>query len=303
MRGRFVGAFAGWCGWLLLTAGFAVAQADPIEVRYTDIRRALTRADGVVGERPDAALAALTEAGSALVAWASNDDAIAARLPVLTARTRQAITRGRVEEARAGIALLGGINERLLFDAAIAATLEGRAGATQARLRALSRDLGFAAEVHAALTDPSTPLPALRFWVEEGVAGVLARDLDGIESLDSSAAYLAFTRGYAHLLIVQESPRAPDTTAARYLAGAEAAANGGPGSWASTGTALAVDLERFAAAAAARRATIPRSEAPPTAADGAGGALTAVGAVAMLVGLVWWWWHRRHARRPLAGTA
>jgi len=247
---------------LALTAAAWAQEQDAFVQRYglavDNLRRSVEAmpADGVTArESVDRAFASLLT----LARDAAGNTLITGMQRVFD-RARTAITNGSRDDLAVQAAVLEGGFQRLLYDAALRAAIDGDLPLARARLLRVADDVGFAPADRAALADPNQPTATLRFLMEVGVAEAVSTRLAVASELapsDTGAAYRALANAYGSFLLVQDSPRTVATLNQRFVQAANALVDG---ETAELQRALAeVDAEIVAMGTAARerRASVP----------------------------------------------
>lgn len=257
---------------VLVLATLASAQAQPAleqdaylqryEIAVDNLRTAVSAmpGDGVLArESVDRAFNALLtlsrdSAGSQLVM----------ALERIFERSRTAIGNGSQDDLAVQAAVLEGGFQRLVYDAALQAAVDGDLPLARERLDRLAQDLGFAEVDRQALADPSQPASALRFHVEAGTADAIALQLGVARELAASStggAYRALARAYGSYLLVQDSPRTQAQLNQAFVAAATALVEGDAEGYASGLQSVSEGIETLGTAARERRASVPEAVA------------------------------------------
>lgn len=261
----------------LVLATFVSAQAQPAqeqdaylqryEIAVDNLRTAVSAmpGDGVLArESVDRAFNALLtmsrdSAGSQLVM----------ALERIFERSRTAIGNGSQDDVAVQAAVLEGGFQRLVYDAALQAAVDGDLPLARERLDRLAQVLGFTEADRLALIDPSQPASALRFHVEAGTADAIALQLGVARELASSStggAYRALARAYGSYLLVQDSPRTQAQLNQAFVTAANALVEGDTEAFTNGLQTLTQGVEALGTAARERRVSVPGSaaEAEPT---------------------------------------
>ncbi len=175
-------------------------------------------------------------------------------------RARTAISNGSVDDLAVQAAVLEGGFQRLAYEAALRAAVDGDLELARLRLGRIADDIGFSESDRTAITDPSQPASALRFHLEAGVANVMATRLAVARELAASntgAAYRALARAYGHFLLVQDSPRAEGSLNAGFVRAAGALVAGETALVVDALTEVEAGIADLGTAARERRTSVP----------------------------------------------
>jgi hypothetical protein len=221
---------------LAATLAFAVAFAqetateDDVLRRYQLATDSLTAAVDALPDDAVEARSALDRAFSALLTLSRGDgNALADSLDRVFERARTAIdNRSETDLAVQARVLVGGF-QRLLFEAALIAAVEGDQELARERLLALADDVGLG-EARIAQLQAETQAGPLRRVFEAGVAEQVAARLDLLLAAgapqDTDAAYRDLARAYADYLLVQDSGRLDPASNERFVAAARGLVDG-----------------------------------------------------------------------------
>ena len=175
-------------------------------------------------------------------------------------RARTAIGNNSRDDLAVQAAVLRGGFQRLLYDAALRAAIDGDLPTARARLLRVADDVGFAPADRAALADPNQPTATLRFLMEVGVAEVVTTRLAVASELapsDTGAAYRALADAYGTFLLVQDSPRTVATLNQRFVEAANALVAGDTGELLVALDDVDAQILAMGTAAQERRASVP----------------------------------------------
>ena len=262
---------------LAATLAFAVAFAqeatpeDDVLRRYQLATDSLTAAVVALPDDAVEARSALDRAFSALLTLSRGDgSALADSLDRVFERARTAIdNRSETDLAVQAQVLVGGF-QRLLFEAALIAAVEGDEELARARLLALAADVGLG-EARIAQLQAEAQAGPLRRVFEAGVAEQVAARLNLLQDAgapdDTDAAYRDLARAYADFLLVQDSGRLDPTSNERFVDAARGLVDGDDETYLAALDALSSDLADLRDAADAG--------APPRADVGDGAAVVA----------------------------
>jgi hypothetical protein len=179
-------------------------------------------------------------------------------------RARTAITNGSADDLAVQAAVLAGGFQRLAYEAALIAALDGDLDLARERLLRVADDVGFTEADRAALADPAQPAAALRFHVETGAAAAMEAQLALARELVATspgAAYRAIARAYGTFLLVQDSPRSAGTLNQNFVDAAGALVAGDPAGVIAAVEAIEADVAALGTAARERRTSVPGSGA------------------------------------------
>ncbi|MDF1523493.1 MAG: hypothetical protein P1P87_11870, partial [Trueperaceae bacterium] len=177
-------------------------------------------------------------------------------------RARTAITNGSADDLAVQAAVLAGGFQRLAYEAALIAALDGDLDVARQRLLRVADDVGFTEADRAALADPAQPAATLRFHVETGAAAAMEAQLALARELVATspgAAYRAIARAYGTFLLVQDSPRAAGTLNQGFVDAAVALVDGDPAAVIAAVEAIEADVAALGTAARERRTSVPES--------------------------------------------
>lgn len=175
-------------------------------------------------------------------------------------RARTAITNGSADDLAVQAAVLAGGFQRLAYEAALIAALEGDLDVARQRLLRVADDVGFTEGDRAALADPAQPAAMLRFHVETGAAAAMEGQLALARELVATspgAAYRALADAYGTFLLVQDSPRAAGTLNQGFVDAAGALVGGDPAGVIAAVEAIEADVAALGTAARERRTSVP----------------------------------------------
>jgi hypothetical protein len=173
-------------------------------------------------------------------------------------RARTAIGNGSQDDLAVQAAVLEGGFQRLVYDSALRAAVDGNLPLARSRLVRLADSLGVAEAERLALADPDGAAAALRYELESGVADVIAARLaDARERGAGGDAYRALASAYGAFLLVQDSPRAAASLNQRFVDAANAIVAGEAEGFDDALTAIERDVVALAAAARERRTSVP----------------------------------------------
>jgi hypothetical protein len=175
-------------------------------------------------------------------------------------RARTAISNGSVDDLAVQAAVLEGGFQRLAYEAALRAAVDGDLELARTRLGRIADDIGFSESDRVALVDPSQPASALRFHLEAGVADVMATRLAVARELaatNTGASYRALARAYGHFLLVQDSPRAEGSLNGGFVRAASALVAGETALVVDALTEVEAGIAELATAARERRTSVP----------------------------------------------
>ncbi len=259
--------------WLLLAAlllGVVTAQQDDAYLeRYglaiENLERAVTAlpSDAVLArEELDGAFSALRTLSREAAAGP-----LAAALERVVERARVAIGNASQDDLAVQAAVLEGGFQRLVFDSALRAAVEGDLPLARQRLERVGQDLGMAQADLDSLAGPDQPIANLRFDFEAGVADVIETRLAVAQELAPTSvggAYRAMARAYGAFLLVQDSPRTQATLNQTFVEAAEALVDGRVEEATTSLGSLRDGIAELGIAARAREAG-PTAAVPPTA--------------------------------------
>jgi hypothetical protein len=183
---------------------------------------------------------------------------LASALERVFERARTAIANGSQDDLAVQAAVLEGGFQRLVYDSALRAAVDGNVPLARARLVRLAEGLGVAEADRAALADPDGASAALRFDLESGVADVIAdRIADARAQGADGGAYRALASAYGAFLLVQDSPRAAANLNQAFVEAATALVDGDDEALDARLVAVEADIRALGAAARERRTSVP----------------------------------------------
>jgi hypothetical protein len=235
----------------LLVATFAWAQQeaapeDDVLQRYLLATERLEEAAAALPGDAAAAQQSLDRAFSALLTLArGSSGTLAESLDRVFERARTAVENRSATDLAVQTTVLRGGFQRLLYESALTAAVEGRPDLARSRLLQLARDVGLGA----ARLDQLEQLDqagALRTVFEGGVAEQVAARLGALQEAgapaNTDAAYRELSRAYADYLLVQDSGRIDPGTDERFVQAAQALVDGDSGTYLAELGALTGDL-------------------------------------------------------------
>lgn len=255
--------------WMALTLAAMASAQEPdaylqrYEIAIENLRTAVSAmpGDGVLARE------SVDRAFNALLTMAR--DAAGSQLVMALERTfersRIAIGNGSQDDVAVQAAVLEGGFQRLVYDAALEAAVDGDLDLARERLDRLAEDLGFAEADRLALVDPSQPASTLRFHFEAGVAETIFTQLGVARELATSStggAYRALARSYGTYLLVQDSPRAQAQLNQAFVNTADALVDGDTEAFGEALQMVHEGVEVLGTAARERRATVPGAVVP-----------------------------------------
>jgi len=175
-------------------------------------------------------------------------------------RARTAIANGSRDDLAVQAAVLEGAFQRLLYDAALRAAVDGNLPLARERLLRIADDIGFAPADREQLANPQQPTANLRYLVEVGVTDVITTHLAVAEELaasDLGGAYRSFARAYGAFLLVQDSPRTVATLNQEFVGAAVALVGGQVESFDEAIASVGEEIVAMGTAARERRASVP----------------------------------------------
>ncbi len=175
-------------------------------------------------------------------------------------RARTAIDNGSRDDLAVQAAVLEGAFQRLLYDAALRAAIDGDLPLARERLLRIADDVGFNPADREPLANPEQPTATLRYLVEVGVAEVIATHLavaDELAESDRGGAYRSFARAYGAFLLVQDSPRTVATLNQEFVGAAIALVGGQVESFDEAIESVSSEILAMGTAARERRASVP----------------------------------------------
>jgi len=175
-------------------------------------------------------------------------------------RARTAIDNGSRDDLAVQAAVLEGAFQRLLYDAALRAAIDGDLPLARERLLRIADDVGFTPVDREPLANPEQPTATLRYLVEVGVAEVVTTNLAAARELaasDLGGAYRSFARAYGAFLLVQDSPRTVASLNQDFVQAAVALVGGEVESFEAAIEAVGGEIVAMGTAARERRASVP----------------------------------------------
>jgi hypothetical protein len=221
---------------LAATLAFAVAFAqeatpeDDVLRRYELATDSLTAAVVALPDDAVEARSALDRAFSALLTLSRGDaSALADSLDRVFERARTAIDNRSETDLAVQAQVLAGGFQRLLFEAALVAAVEGNEALARSRLLALADDVDLGEARIAQLQAEAQAGPLRRVFeagVAEQVAARLELLLDAGAPEDTDGAYRQLARAYADFLLVQDSGRLDPAANERFVDAARGLVDG-----------------------------------------------------------------------------
>lgn len=175
-------------------------------------------------------------------------------------RARTAIDNGSRDDLAVQAAVLEGAFQRLLYDAALRAAIDGDLPLARERLLRIADDVGFTPADREPLANPEQPTATLRYLVEVGVAEAVTTQLAAARELaptDLGGAYRSFARAYGAFLLVQDSPRTVASLNQDFVQAAVALVAGEVESFDEAIEAVGGEIVAMGTAARERRASVP----------------------------------------------
>ena len=235
----------------LWVATFAWAQQeaapeDDVLQRYLLATERLEEAAEALPGDAAAAQQALDRAFSALLTLArGSSGTLAESLDRVFERARTAVENRSATDLAVQTTVLRGGFQRLLYESALTAAVEGQPELARSRLLRLSRDVGLGAARLDQLEQLDQAGPLRRVF-EAGVAERVAARLSSLQEAgapaDTDAAYRELSRAYADYLLVQDSGRIDPGTEQRFVQAAQALVDDDSGTYLSELGALTGDL-------------------------------------------------------------
>ena len=203
----------------------AVPEDDVLQRYELATENLSAAADALPGDAVGARTA-LDRAFSALLTLSRGDaSTLSDSLDRVFERARTAIDNRSATDLAVQTAVLRGGFQRLLFESALTAAVEGRPDLARSRLLRLAADLQLG-EARLAQLDDLTDAGPFRRVFEAGVAEQVSARLQTLAQAgvpeDRDAAYRALARAYADYLLVQDSGRLDPATNRRFVEAAEA---------------------------------------------------------------------------------
>lgn len=254
----------------VLIASLAWAQEavpeDDVLQRYELATENLSAAAASLPDDPVEARTALDRAFSALLTLSRGDTGtLSDSLDRVFERARTAIDNRSTTDLAVQTAVLRGGFQRLLFESALTAAVEGRPDLARSRLLQLAQDLQLGEARLAQLEDLTDAGPFRRVF-EAGVAEQVSARLQALAEAgvpeDRDAAYRTLSRAYADYLLVQDSGRIDPGTNARFVEAAEALVDGQNEAYLTALTTLATSLGELREAADSGAPSREDAEAP-----------------------------------------
>jgi hypothetical protein len=235
----------------LLVATFAWAQQeaapeDDVLQRYLLATERLEEAAAALPGDAAAAQQALDRAFSALLTLArGSSGTLAESLDRVFERARTAVENRSATDLAVQTTVLRGGFQRLLYESALTAAVEGRPELARSRLLQLARDVGLG-EARLDQLERLDQAGPLRTVFEAGVAEQVAARLSSLQEAgapaNTDAAYRELSRAYADYLLVQDSGRIDPGTDQRFVQAAQALVDGDSGTYLAELGALTGDL-------------------------------------------------------------
>lgn len=217
---------------LLATAAWAqeAAPQDDVLQRYS---LATENLDAAIASLPDdaaASRASLDQAFSALLTLSrGGNGTLSQSIDRVFERARTAIDNRSVTDLAVQTEVLRGGFQRLLYESALTAAVEGQPERARERMLRLAQDTELG-EARLERLETASGAGALRRVFEAGVAeqvgARLARLAEGGVPDDRDAAYREFAEAYGDYLLVQDSPRLGSDTNRRFVEAANALVDG-----------------------------------------------------------------------------
>lgn len=236
---------------VLLALTFAWAQQeaapeDDVLQRYLLATERLEEAAEALPGDAAAAQQALDRAFSTLLTLArGSSGTLAESLDRVFERARTAVENRSTTDLAVQTTVLRGGFQRLLYESALTAAVEGQPELARSRLLRLARDVGLGAARLEQLEQLDQAGP-LRTVFEAGVADQVAARLSSLQEAgaptDTDGAYRELSRAYADYLLVQDSGRLDPGTEQRFVQAAQALVDGDGETYLSALGALAGDL-------------------------------------------------------------
>lgn len=189
--------------------------ADEVLSNYQDAQEALDSSVRILPEDPNGALASLERAANALrpLSTSSTSVTLLSGLEATFEQARAAVSQRSQTNLAVQAAVIEGGFQRLLYEAALL-ELSDNPQRAQERLLQLALDLNFAPERQQTITAAGSDQRRQQANVELAVVNLVQARLDGASAqvgADTAAAYRQFADAYGASIIVQDSPRLPDT--------------------------------------------------------------------------------------------
>ena len=189
--------------------------ADDILSNYQDAQEALDSSVRVLPEDPNGALANLERAANALrpLSTASTSVTLLSGLEAAFEQARAAINQRSQTNLAVQAAVIEGGLQRLLYEAALLELADNPQRARE-RLLQLALELNFAPERQQVINEAGSDQRRQQANVELAILNLVQARLDGASaqvSADTAAAYRQFADAYGASIVVQDSPRLPDT--------------------------------------------------------------------------------------------
>lgn len=240
---------------LLATLAWAqdAAPEDDVLQRYALATESLEQATAAMANDAVAARTELDRAFSALLTLSRGDSGtLGDSLDRVFERARTAIENRSATDLAVQTTVLRGGFQRLLYESALTAAVEGRPELARSRLLRLAGDVGLAPERIEQLRT-SADAGAMRRVFEAGVAEDVAARLDALAAAgapeDRDVAYRSLAAAYADYLLVQDSGRIDPASNRRFVESAEALVDGNDEAYLASLTALSSDLSALRDAA------------------------------------------------------
>jgi hypothetical protein len=211
----------------VLACGYALAQdTDGLIETYNN---ALANLDAVLtagAEQGAEAFELLSRSSNQLLSLSLDtaSESLTASLEQVLERARIAVQNQSQTDLVVQTAVLRGGFQRIVYDSALGAAVQGNLELAQARLAQLGADLNLPEATLAAVAAASVA-DEMRFAMEAGIADVVAQGLQVATSLaetDTAQAYQVLAASYGTFLLVQDSPRARSDMNESFIAAANA---------------------------------------------------------------------------------
>jgi len=243
----------------------AVPEDDVLQRYELATENLSAAADALPGDAVGARTA-LDRAFSALLTLSRGDaSTLSDSLDRVFERARTAIDNRSATDLAVQTAVLRGGFQRLLFESALTAAVEGRPDLARSRLLRLAQDLQLGEARLTQLADLADAGPFRRVF-EAGVAEQVSARLQTLAQAgvpaDRDAAYRALARAYADYLLVQDSGRIDPGTNRRFVEAAEGLVDGQDEVYLASLTSLTSSLAELREAADAGAPPRPDAEVP-----------------------------------------
>jgi hypothetical protein len=212
--------------WLVIASpyGSAYAQnaqdvlsqgADDVLSNYQDAQEALDSSVRILPEDPNGALASLERAANALrpLSTSSTSVTLLNGLEATFEQARAAINQRSQTNLAVQASVIEGGLQRLLYEAALLELVDNPARSRE-RLLQLALDLNFGPERQQIISEAGGDQRRQQANIELAIVNLVQARLDGASAqagADTAAAYRQFADAYGASIVVQDSPRLPDT--------------------------------------------------------------------------------------------